>query len=80
MADRRLLHKLRKRHGFAVFRVEANVADLSEALIEAGLLRWERAEDRPEIERALNEAVRRMITDGDMSPGAMGWCARHGDE
>ena len=70
MSDRQRRYKQRKRLKRRVFRVEAHVGELSEALIEANLLAWDRAEDLKAIEAALGKAVRRMIHDeGDVSPG-----------
>jgi hypothetical protein len=51
----------RKKTGRAVLHVEADIGEVSEALIDEGLLEAWDAEDRAKVEAALSRALTRMI-------------------
>jgi hypothetical protein len=51
----------RKRTGRAVLHVEADLGEVSEALVDEGLLEAWDAEDRAKVEAALSRALTRMI-------------------
>ncbi len=47
----------RRANGRRVIGVEINFCEVSEKLIEAGLLDWDRAEDKPAVKLALEKAI-----------------------
>lgn len=64
-AERQRRRRARKREGLALFTLELEFAATSEALIEAGYLAWDRAEDAEAVEAALGAMVRWMIDDAN---------------
>lgn len=64
-AARLIAHRKRKRAGRAVLRVEVNIHDWSDALVESGLLEGWNAEDRVAIAAATERVVDVLLRLGE---------------
>jgi hypothetical protein len=60
-ATRARRRRQRKKTGRAVLHVEADIGEVSEALVDEGLLEEWDSEDRTKVEAALSRALTRMI-------------------